>query len=207
MRRRAGRKASSGALEQPAETQTRPTSQREIDSEKSSTGPGQPPAARNEARKAFFERVFALLSETYPVIRAPRVQPANWCSFASGPFGSYTLSFSKQGYRVEVYLDTGDFESTKQLFDHLSRHREELHQRLGFELTWERLDNNRASRIASYLNGFDLETSSVPDQEAAAAWTAARIQALHQLLDAELRRLADETKTSPIDDQKAGPSS
>lgn len=149
----------------------------------------------NQARAAFFDDVFARLSTEYPVIRTPKTQVSNWCSFASGPFGYYSLSFSKQGYRIEVYLDTGEKASTKRLFDGLLGQREHLERELGFELDWERLDNNRGSRVATYLPGFVLEGADGDTRQKAVEWSASRAATLHRGLDGAMRDLATAVKS------------
>ncbi|WP_370971234.1 DUF4268 domain-containing protein [Amycolatopsis sp. cg9] len=149
---------------------------------------------KNQQRMAFFEDVFDLMAVSYPAIRAPKTQTASWCSFASGPFGYYSLTFTKQGYRVEIYLDTGSKESNKQVFDELHGERQVLQQALGFELDWDRLDSNRSSRIATYLDGFDLETADEAARRQAVKWSVDRATALHQQFDGRLRELAKVAK-------------
>lgn len=140
---------------------------------------------------AFYERVFDLLATDYPTIRRPRPRTENWVSFAAGPVHSYGLVFSREGYRVEVYLDAQDHERTKALFDRLAAQQADIEARLGFGLTWERGDNRRSSRLASYHEeGVDPVTDDEVALAAAARWSADRIIALHRNLDAELRRLA-----------------
>lgn len=156
-----------------------------------------PTAQRNQARMLFFERVADLLASEYPKIRMPRTQVNNWCSFAAGPFGYFALSFARQGYRVEVYLDTGERESTKRLYEELYSRRAKLQTELGFELVWDRLEVNRGSRIACYLAAFDLATSDPQTKESAAHWSKDRIIAMHRVLDPELRRLTAQLR--PVD--------
>jgi hypothetical protein len=156
---------------------------------------------KNQQRMAFFEEVFDAVSESYPAISIPKTQVANWCSFASGPFGYYCLSFAKRGYRVEIYLDTGVKETTKHVFDQLQADRERVQAELGFELDWERLDSNRGSRIASYLEGFELETVDDEARRRAVRWSAGRAIALHQRLDSQLRSLAKNAPTAQTLDQ------
>jgi uncharacterized protein DUF4268 len=166
---------------------------------------------KNQQRAAFFAEVFDLMSTTYPTIRTPKTQVSNWCSFASGPFGYYCLSFSKQGYRIEIYLDTGTKESTKLVFDQLHAERELLQQKVAFKLDWERLDKNRGSRIATYLEGFDLETADDETRQQAVKWSADRSVVLHQQLDDQLRNLAqaakdaEQTPTREIDKHNSSP--
>jgi hypothetical protein len=143
----------------------------------------------NQARMAFYERVFDLLAADYPAIRQPRLRAENWISFASGPMHSYTLVFARDGYRVEVYLDAQDYERTKALFDQLAEQRADIEERLGFELTWERLDNRRGSRLATYHPGVDPLTDDETALAAAARWSADRVIALHRQVDGLLRSL------------------
>ena len=58
--------------------------------------------------------------------------------------------------RIELYLDTGEQDTTKDIFDKLFTRKEELEEKLG-PIEWERLNNRRASRIALYRDGHILE--------------------------------------------------
>ncbi|GAA4536425.1 DUF4268 domain-containing protein [Amycolatopsis samaneae] len=157
-------------------------------------------SSRNQPRMAFFEEVFDLLTQEYPAIRTPRIQPANWCSFAGGPFGYYALTFSKQGYRIELYLDMQESagqQATKHLFDFLYQQHEAIHRELGFELVWERLEDKRASRISVYNSGFVLEDADEAQREQAVRWTVDQVVRLHGVLDSKLRGAAAQLKNDP----------
>lgn len=54
--------------------------------------------------------------------------------------------------RVEVYLDTVDTQKNKFAFDSLLEHKAEIERRFGAPLTWQRLDNRRASRISQSID-------------------------------------------------------
>ncbi|MEV7551979.1 DUF4268 domain-containing protein [Amycolatopsis sp. NPDC089917] len=153
---------------------------------------------KNQQRMAFFEDVFEIMATAYPAIRTPKTQVTSWCSFAAGPFGYYCLSFSKQGYRVEIYLDTGSKDSTKMVFDQLAAERELLQNKVGFPLAWDRLDNNRGSRVATYLDGFDLDTADDATRQQAIQWSVDRAILLHQQLDGRLRSLAKVAKEAEL---------
>ena len=55
--------------------------------------------------------------------------------------------------RCELYIDVGDQDSNKQLFDAFHSERNQIEQEIGRKLEWERLDDKRASRIALYEPG------------------------------------------------------
>ena len=51
------------------------------------------------------------------------------------------------GTAVELYIDTGDGDQNKRIFDHILANKEKIEREFGAPLMWERLDNRRASRI------------------------------------------------------------
>ena len=64
------------------------------------------------------------------------------------------LSFAlRQRLRLEFYIDTGDKEENKRVFDALFRHRTVIESGIGQVLEWEPLEKKRASRIALYTEG------------------------------------------------------
>ena len=64
---------------------------------------------------------------------------------------NYSFTFGKR-FRVELYLDTGEQKTTKEIFDRIHSRRQEIEAALG-EVRWERIDEKRASRIAIYHAG------------------------------------------------------
>jgi len=66
----------------------------------------------------------------------------------------FLFAFSRRGrFRVELYIDTGDKKRNKAVFDGLYASRDRIHGDIGEELTWERLNEARSSRIAWYRQG------------------------------------------------------
>ncbi len=86
----------------------------------------------------------------------------------------FGFSFARGGrFRVELYIDQGDKEANKRIFDDLHRQRDAIEAEVGEDLSWERLDQRRASRIAAYKPG-----AITDDPEALAelrAWAAPTI--------------------------------
>ncbi len=52
---------------------------------------------------------------------------------------------------VDLYI-----RDSKDLFDHLYEHKDEIENKLGFNMHWERLDDKKASRIKSYIHGLSF---------------------------------------------------
>ena len=68
--------------------------------------------------------------------------------------------------------------------------RDEVQAEVGMELTWERLDDKRASRIGRYIDlDLDDTASSAAARSSAAATLAAMFNRLNQPLRDEARRL------------------
>lgn len=117
--------------------------------------PAAGPSEKGEAYRAFFQNLIDQLRVNYNFTNAKVGQPQNWYSFASGFAGiAYSLSFAQGGrVRAEVYIDQGDFDVNKAIFDALAKHKDELSGEFEENLEWERLNARRASRIAVYRTG------------------------------------------------------
>lgn len=83
---------------------------------------------------------------------------------------------SRHGSRSELYIDGGGAETNKQVFDNLHSHKEEIERTFGKPLSWQRLDDKRACRIACEMTngGYKSEESE---------WTAIQTE----MIDAMIR--------------------
>jgi len=110
---------------------------------------------RAERYRSFYQKLIDELRENYSFTGARVAQPVNWCEFASGFSGfRYAVSFNRGNVvRVEVVIETGNYEKNKSIFDYLASKKEEIGKEFGAELHWERLDDKRTSRIAFYRDG------------------------------------------------------
>lgn len=73
---------------------------------------------------------------------------------------TFNCSFTRtKRFRIELYLDTYDQRTTKQLFDRLYGRKEQIETQVGEKLSWERLDDNRPSRLARYYPGSITDTT------------------------------------------------
>jgi len=112
-------------------------------------------SAKGEAYRNYFQSLIDELREKYKFTNAKIGQPQSYYAFSSGvsniPFVASFAQGSKA--RTELYIDIGDGEKNKAIFDWLYEQKDDFHSKVGQELEWERLDDKRASRIAIYRDG------------------------------------------------------
>ena len=142
-----------------------------------------------ELRHRFFESMFDSVAIRRPGFRIPKFGYENWVGFAAGPFGFYDVAFTANGaVRAGVYLDMQERTATKRLFDDLFSERLAIETAVGRILSWERLDDRRASRIVDYREVRDL--GNLQDRRALADWAAETVVKLMEALDDRLRSTA-----------------
>jgi hypothetical protein len=142
-----------------------------------------------ELRHRFFESMFDSVAIRRPGFRIPKFGYENWVGFAAGPFGFYDVAFTANGaVRAGVYLDMQERTATKRLFDDLFSERLAVETAVGRILSWERLDDRRASRIVDYREVRDL--GNLQDRLALADWAAETVVKLMEALDDRLRSTA-----------------
>jgi len=116
--------------------------------------------SREKAYIAFFSDLQNDLRER-PSFPLKQISPngQSWLTAASlpenGPQSLFFIwSFARgKRFRVELYIDTTDQAQNKRVFDELYAKREELGPPIGADLSWERLGERRASRVAVYHSG------------------------------------------------------
>ncbi|MBI4708357.1 MAG: DUF4268 domain-containing protein [Candidatus Omnitrophica bacterium] len=119
-----------------------------------------------EAYRNYFQALIDELRTKHKFTGAKIGQPQNWYSFSSGVPGIIFSNVFVQGgkIRAEVYIDFQDKEKNKILFDKLHQNKEVIEQDFGNELSWERLDDRRASRIGIYRDGsIDLSSETLDE--------------------------------------------
>jgi len=142
-----------------------------------------------EVRHLFFEAMFDAVVRRRPGFRIPKFGNENWVGFAAGPFGFYDVAFTANGaVRAGVYLDMQERNATKRLFDDLFAERLGIETAVGRILSWERLDDRRASRIVDYREVRDL--ANPDEQRMVADWAAETVVKLMDALDGRLRSTA-----------------
>ena len=146
-----------------------------------------------ERRITFWTRILEELRRRDVVLYA-NISPSkhHWLASATGVSGCrYSLIFTKNGARVELYLDRSQAEN-KWIFDRLERKRQEIEGRFGAELQWQRLNDRKASRIcySHPYDGFNEE-----NWPAIIEWLCKHITKLEEAFSEPLARLNQELKS------------
>ena len=147
---------------------------------------------RGERYRAFFQVLIDILRQEHNFTNARKAQSGNWRYFSAGhaqrvQYGA-TLA-SENRARVELYIDNGDKDWNKGLFDQLIEVRTDIESECEEPLEWERLETARASRIAVYTNG------SIDDPEERLAeireWMVERLLKFKEVFGPRLAELVD----------------
>lgn len=128
------------------------------------------------AYQTFFQPILDELREKHKFTNARIAQPQSWYSFSSGTKGVlYSAAFANgDRMRAEVYIDVGHAGRNKAMFDWLRERQNELEEKMGAPLHWERLDQRRASRISIVRNGTSIN-SAAQDGDQMRAWLVERL--------------------------------
>lgn len=105
----------------------------------------------------YWTRCLEVLASRFPNLRrpTPRRRTDQRIEGVRSTDPSVTIygNLGKQKLRLEVYLDES---LAKAAYDHLHAHRASIDNAFGSELSWERCDNIRASKIAAVLPGVSI---------------------------------------------------
>ncbi len=111
---------------------------------------------KGEKYRSYFQSLIDELRENHRFTGAKVGQPQSWYSFSTGIKGGilYGANFAIGGKaRTEIYIDQGEYEQNKDLFDALYKQRTEIECEYESSFEWERLDDKRGCRITLYCDG------------------------------------------------------
>ena len=160
-------------------------------------GGGGGPTPLNAKRQDFFAEVLAEVVAQRPTIRLPARAKGHWLSFASGPWGAWDISAAAEGrLRVGAYIDSGNEQRNKDLFDELFGELTIWEHKVGVPLSWERLDDRRACRVAAYADHFDVDDA--PRRGSLHTWAVKTVVALHDAMNQHLRLRARQLRDAAL---------
>jgi len=145
-------------------------------------------SSKGEKYRAYYQALIDELREKHRFTGARVGQPQSWYAFSSGIQGVlYSASFAQGGKaRTDIYIDQGDQEKNKRLFDTLKLREQEITENFGSILEWERLDEKRASRIAVYRDG--MIESSDSDLEEVRKWHIDNLLKIKKVFTPEIQQ-------------------
>ena len=157
---------------------------------------------RESAYISFFSQLLAQMEQVkgFP-LRSVSPSGIAWHTFARLPDSGWTLgllvcSFARgERLRVEFYIDAKDKDVNKKAFDKLMSIRSDVENKFGGTLSWERLDDKRASRIAVYQPGGIMSEAS--ELNALVLWAADAIVRLYDALAEPVRDVLSPTDVIP----------
>jgi len=113
--------------------------------------------SRHHIRLEFWGKLINIMNEKNSLYQNISASKYNWIGAGSGMRGvGFNFVISKTYGRCEIYIDRGNFDINKAIFDYLNSEKEKLEANFGSQLAWERLDDKRASRIKYELNSVNV---------------------------------------------------
>ena len=146
---------------------------------------------RQERYREFFQSLVDTLRDEHRFTSSRNARPQSWFAFSSGSRGvQYSATFMRGGRaRVEVYIDRGDRDQTKRLFDSLGQRKESIETELNEPLEWDRLEARRASRISVVRNGSINDDDDTLEE--IRQWMVERLLAFKRVFTPHLQELVE----------------
>lgn len=118
-------------------------------------------AARHILREKFWSQFLEKINSKHSFCANISPSTDNWIPVALGMSGvSIWLVISKKYTRVEVYINRGDKEENKRIFDYFYSSKNKIENDFGGELIWERMEDNVTSRIKHQLDGVGISSEA-----------------------------------------------
>ena len=141
-----------------------------------------PVSPRNQLYQQFFAELVEQYCKQDPTRRILKPLPQSWLGFGAGKTGlSFNWAFTgSRKFSVELYIDTGDKQKNKQYFDRIKENETQLTFK---NISWERLDEKKASRLTVYTDG-DIENvmNNTEEKERLIRWAIGTMRSFsHQL--------------------------
>lgn len=118
-------------------------------------------AERHVLRLEFWTQLLNKINSKYSFCRNISPKKDNWISIALGMSGvSLNLVVTKNHVRSEVYINRGNKEENKKIFDYFYSIRNKIEKEFGDKLIWNRMEDNITSAIEHRLNNVDVSNKN-----------------------------------------------
>ena len=109
-------------------------------------------------RLEFWNRFNEVIEERGKPFNKRKATTDHWYSVAIGSSDCHiSVDLVNRDHKIRVGPWIAD---SKDLFDRLYAHKQEIETNLGMHLNWDRLDNKKASVICTYISGLDFNDQS-----------------------------------------------
>jgi hypothetical protein len=106
------------------------------------------------SRLEFWTQLNEVLEERGKPFNKRKPTTDHWYSVAMGSSECHiSIDLVNKEHKIRVGVWIGD---NKQLFDKFYANREQIEASCGFKLTWDRLENKKASLACTYIHGLDF---------------------------------------------------
>jgi hypothetical protein len=114
--------------------------------------------SRHHIRFDFWTKILPKLKGKTQIFQNSSPTKDHWLSAGgTGISGArYSMIITKSYAGVQLEFGRGNKDENKKLFDELLTHRNEIENKFGQSLNWERLDDNISSRISYNLDGVNI---------------------------------------------------
>ena len=107
-------------------------------------------------RLEFWTQLNEVIEERGKPFNKRKATTDHWYCVAMGSSECYiSMDLVNKEHKIRVGVWIND---NKQLYDYFYEHKKEIETFCGFELTWDRLDNKKASFAGTYIQGLDFES-------------------------------------------------
>ena len=114
-------------------------------------------AQRHTVRKEFWTQFIEAMNQKSPLCQNISPGTDAWISIALGSSGiTLNLVATRNSTRAEIYINRGDIEKNKEVFDYFYKSKEKIESAFGTPLVWERMEDRVTSRIKSQLDGVNV---------------------------------------------------
>ena len=114
--------------------------------------------SRHNLRFDFWNMLLPRIKGKAPIFQNSSPSKDHWLTAGGTGISSinYTFLITKTYCAVELDIMKSDMAENKQVFDELIKFKDEITKSFGDELSWERLDTKKMSRVAYYKEGVSL---------------------------------------------------
>ena len=148
-----------------------------------------------ERYRGFFQELVDTVTQDHRFSSQGKAKPQYFCSFSAvGRHVRYAAEFRRRDRTamVAVWMDSGDKDTNKTLFDDLTQYRDEIEGKTG-KLDWDRQDHNKLSRVSVERTGTINDDVETLDE--IQAWMVDRLLAFKKAFQPRLDELLSSIPT------------